>query len=265
MSNDRLRKAMTAAGVDAVGVAERAQVDPKTVQRWLKGRLPHARHRSAVAALLREDEDYLWPAAAGARPDGTGVDSTPEVMAAYAHRASAPVSLWADLLTAARARIELLGYAMLQLPEQHPQLIQLLREKASQGCQVRIALADPDCPHVHERDRLEDLGGTLPARIRTTLRHLAGVAGLDGVQIRLHDVHLYSATYRFDDEMLITPYLSGAHGFQHPLLHLRRLGPYGMFEAYARQFDRIWTATKPAADPGLTPEDEQPLQVLEVG
>ncbi|MDP8968909.1 MAG: DUF5919 domain-containing protein [Actinomycetota bacterium] len=263
MSNDRLRKTMAAAGVDAVAVAERAQVDPKTVQRWLKGRVPHARHRSAVAAMLREEEDYLWPAAAGARADGTGVDATAEVVAAYAHRASASVSLWAELLAVARARIELLGYAMLHLPEQHPRLAELLGDKAGHGCQVRIALADPKCDHVRERDRLEDLGGTLPARIHTTLRHFAGVADTDGVQIRLHDAHLYSAVYRFDDQMLVTPYLSGVHGFQHPLLHLRRLGPYGVFEAYARQFDRVWTGTTPAAQP-VAREDESP-RVLEVG
>lgn len=88
--------------------------------------------------------------------------------------------------------------------------------------------------------RLEQLHGTLPDRVRTTLRHLSTFSGVSGVEIRLHDVPLYNAMYRFDDQMLVTPYLVHAHGFQHPLLHLRRDGE-GIFQAYERQFETIWT------------------------
>ena len=41
---------------------------------------------------------------------------------------------------------------------------------------VRIALVDPDCAETRKRDELERLGGTLPARIRTTLQHLEPLA-----------------------------------------------------------------------------------------
>lgn len=61
MSNVRLRTSMAQARVDLERVSEKLQVDPKTVQRWLKGRIPHARHRWALAALVDEDEHYLWP------------------------------------------------------------------------------------------------------------------------------------------------------------------------------------------------------------
>lgn len=77
----------------------------------------------------------------------------------------------------------------------------------------------PDGAHVGERDDLEMLGGTLPARIRTTLHHLEPMLALPEVELRLHNVHLYNAIYRFDDEMIVTPYLYGAHGYQHPALH----------------------------------------------
>jgi hypothetical protein len=60
------------------------------------------------------------------------------------------------------------------------------------------------------------------------------------VEIRLHDVPLYNAVYRFDDQMLVTPYLYRLHGYQHPLLHIKRLGPAGIFESYAQQFEAIW-------------------------
>jgi hypothetical protein len=78
-----------------------------------------------------------------------------------------------------------------------------------------------------------------------TMQHLRDLDGVPGVEMRLHNVHLYNAIYRLDDEMLVTPYLYGLHGFQHPLLQLRRLGPYGIFASYAEQFDRIWEGAKP--------------------
>lgn len=46
--------------------------------------------------------------------------------------------------------------------------------------------------------------------------------------------------------MLVTPYLYKLHGYQHPLLHLKRLGPAGVFESYAQQFEAIWTESRPA-------------------
>jgi hypothetical protein len=62
-------------------------------------------------------------------------------------------------------------------------------------------------------------------------------------------VHLYNAIYRFDDEMIVTPYLYGAHGFQHPAFRLRRLGPYGVFVSFADQFETIWATAAPARNP----------------
>jgi hypothetical protein len=102
---------------------------------------------------------------------------------------------------------------------------------------------------VQERDALEELGGTLPARIRTTLGHLRDVLTIAGVELRFHNVHLYNAVYRFDDEMIVTPYLYRAHGFQHPAFRLRRLGPYGVLASFADQFETIWATATPAGNP----------------
>ena len=243
MTNDRLRSAMAKVGVGIDQVAGATGVDPKTVQRWIGGRVPHARHRFAVAAFLREEEDYLWPVAPGRDPT-VSADSTAEIKAAYGHRADMPVDTWRLLLASARAKINLLGYAMLFFPEQHPNLMPLLHDKAERGCEIRVLLADPDCDHTRERDELEQLGGTLPDRIRTTITHFSGGLTIPGFELRLHDVHLYNAVYRFDDDMIITPYLVGAHGYQHPALLLRRLGPFGLFEQYASQFEYIWSRAK---------------------
>jgi len=37
------------------------QVDPKTVRRWLEGRIPYLRYRWALSAMLGLDETDLWP------------------------------------------------------------------------------------------------------------------------------------------------------------------------------------------------------------
>ena len=254
MANERLRSAMAKAQTDTEAITKATGVDPKTVQRWLAGRVPHHRHRWAIANLLGEDEGYLWPAA---RPDlSPGAEATPEVVAAYGHRADIPNTTWSDLLATARRQIDLLGYAFLFLPEQFVDLGLSIEKKCAQGCKVRIALADPDGAQVQERDALEQLGGTLPARIRTTLGHIRDVLTIPGVELRFHSVHIYNAIYRFDDEMIVTPYLYRAHGFQHPAFRLRRLGPYGVFASFADQFETIWASAAPAGTP-VSPVNQQ--------
>jgi hypothetical protein len=141
MTNERLRRAMAAAHVGVEEVSQATRVDPKTVQRWIKGRVPHARHRWAVAELVHEDERYLWPDAEGERTPGS--PTTAEVVAAYPHRADVPPERWWTLMVDARRQVDLLAYAMLFLPETHPRLFELLRGKAAAGCQIRIALVDP--------------------------------------------------------------------------------------------------------------------------
>ena len=251
MTNTRLRTAMRTARVDMDTVARSIGVDPRTVQRWLNGRVPHARHRWAVAKLLDDDEARLWPSTRDEL--ASGADATAEIVAAYGHRADIPVGTWSTLIANARRQIDLLGYAHLFLPEQHVDLGSRIEKVCSAGCRVRIIFADPDGPGVRERDLLGKLGGTLPARIRMSMAYLEDLNSVSGVQIRLHDVHLYHAAYRFDDEMIVTPHLMGAHGPQHPALQLRRLGPAGIFAGFADQFERVWGQAKETGRPaGVT-------------
>ena len=243
--NERLRVAMTAKGMEIENLARLVSVDPKTVQRWLGGRLPHPRHRWKMCDLLGQSEQELWPEVSlGA----SGTHHTSEIVAAYAHRADTPSQLWSAMLDRVRTNVDLLGYAMLFFPEQHPRLAQIIAGKCANGLRVRIALADPDSAEVEARDILEELGGTLPGRIRSTMAHLEPLLSSVGVEIRYHSVPLYNALYRFDDQMLITPYIYKLHGYQHPLLHIKRLGPAGLFESYAQQFEAIWTESRPVPE-----------------
>ena len=63
-----LRRAMADARKRDIDIAEALRVDPKTVQRWLAGRLPQPRHRWGLADLLECHEYDLWPQLAGSSP-----------------------------------------------------------------------------------------------------------------------------------------------------------------------------------------------------
>ncbi|MEU4563414.1 XRE family transcriptional regulator [Actinoplanes sp. NPDC023936] len=232
---------MLRAELDAGGLAAAVQVDVKTVNRWLAGRIPHQRTRLAVADLLGETEAALWPQA---RPDlADGSEATAEVVAAWAHRTDIPNSLWTSLLTGTSKQIDVLGYAYPFLLELLPDVMRMLADKAEAGARIRLAFADPDCAQVAERDVLEQIGGTLPGRIRIALNFCEPLQQVDGVQIGLHAVHLYNAVYRFDNQMIVTPYLYRVRGYQHPALHLRELSPHGIFASFADQFEQVWETT----------------------
>lgn len=153
--NDRLRVAMASGGIEPESLARKVGVDPKTVQRWLGGRLPHPRHRWKICDLLGQPEQYLWPEVVlGA----SGVLQTSEIVSAYAHRADAPSQVWTGMLEGARRNMDLLGYSMSFFPEQHSRLAQTLEEKCASGLRARILLADPESTEVTARDDLEKLG-----------------------------------------------------------------------------------------------------------
>lgn len=241
MENERLRSAMESAHLDVETLAERVNVDPKTVRRWLHGCLPHPRHRWKVSELLQLPEKSLWPLKGKA---SSSSDCTAELLAAYAHRSDVPPEAWWRLFVKAEKHIDLLGIALLFLPEQHPHLVELLKEKASTGCQVRIALAHPDSVTLRMRDG-EEYPGTLPPRIQTTLYHFRDILHHEGIQIRFHSTVLYISYTRFDNEMFVMPQLFRLHGSKAPLLHLRSLIPGGIFANFAAHFEAVWETTTP--------------------
>ncbi len=232
---------MEAAQVTAEQISDDTRVHIKTVRRWIAGTVvPHPRHRYEVADLVRTPSHVLWPRA-DTPPVGT--DATDEIVAAWTHRAHVPLDRWTTLLDRGRRQIDLLGYAIQFLPEQHPALPEVLAEKAERGCAVRIALADPDSDQVAHRDREEQLSGDMPSRIRTTLKHLRELRGCKGVEIRFHAAPMYNSVFRFDEDMLVTPHLFAIPGYRAPSLHLRRLNQDGLFDAFAAHFERLWETT----------------------
>ena len=152
---------------------------------------------------------------------------------------------------------------MLFLPEQHPGLVDLLKTKEAAACKIRIAMADPTCIYVEERDKEEKLGGTLPARIQTTLYQIRDLHQCENIQIHLHRTPMYNSVFRFDDEMFVTTHLYGLHGSKAPLFHLRRLGAHGIFADFASHFDNLWATTTPVENitlPTKSRHDILPIQ-----
>ncbi|MFD6158585.1 hypothetical protein ACFWF7_41865 [Nocardia sp. NPDC060256] len=150
-----------------------------------------------------------------------------------------------SLLHSATEQIDVVGYAYPFILELLPDAANNLADKCRRGVRMRLAFADPDCVHVAERDVLEQMGGTLPGRIRNALNMLGPLPQTAGCAVGLHTTHLYNSVFRFDKQMIVTPYLVRARGYQHPALHLRQLSPHGIFASYADQFEQIWESVTP--------------------
>src|ERR1700722_3986491 len=122
-------------------------VDPKTVRRWLSGRVPYPGSRAALADPIGADEADLWPEAGG-RLSGR---SRPEELAGvYPHRWAIPRDVWTRFFESAEREIGVLAYSALFLAEDAG-LLAIIADKAGHGVRVRIALGDPNCACVSAR------------------------------------------------------------------------------------------------------------------
>lgn len=245
MPNERLREALLRNGLNLDHVATATGVDPKTVERWItQGRTPYPRHRHAVASMVRETENYLWPEAVP--PERKIEIAGSEVVKVFPHRNSIPVDLWDRLIADATARVEVLVHAALFLVER-PAFVRGLAEKAANGARIRLLFGDPASREVARRSDEEQLGkGTLGARIRNALAFYRPLQDVDGIQIRFHKTTLYNSIFRFDDEMIVNTHVYGFQGAHAPALHIRRLPAGDLFETYSESFETVWNQSKPA-------------------
>lgn len=166
-----------------------------------------------------------------------GVD---QVVAFYPHRADTPKHLWMDLLVSSQENIDLFANASLFLPEENPEAIEILKEKAASGVRVRILLGDPDHPAMELRGREERLFDAIPGRIKMALAYYRPLVDVDGIEFRLHGTSLYNSIFRYDNQMLVNQHIYGTYGYIAPILHLRKMADADLFDTYMKSLELVW-------------------------
>src|SRR5260370_23607891 len=162
MINERLRRAMLRAGYDTETLAEAAGVAGKSVQRWIAGDVtPYPRTRYRVAALLAEDESYLWPQAVN-----HAALAGAELAATWPRRCDVPAHMWTELLRAAGRNVDVLAFAGLFLTEEHSGWLPALADKAAGGTRIRLRPGDPPGAALASRHLESSDHGAGPARAR---------------------------------------------------------------------------------------------------
>lgn len=234
--NEPLQRALMHARLREVDVAARLGVDPKTVRRWLNGRVPYARYRAELADLVGADEADLWPGVGGplsvrARPEELG--------AIYPHRWAIPREVWTHFFESAEREIGILAYSALFLAEDAG-ILSILADKARHGVTVRISLGDPDSPNVKERGEEEGIGDAMTAKIRNALSLYRPLCSAENIQIHLHQTTLYNSIYRADDQIIVNQHTFGIPAAHSPAFNLHMIEGDDMFNGYLASFEHIW-------------------------
>jgi transcriptional regulator with XRE-family HTH domain len=236
--NEPLRQALLRARLREDDIAARLGVDPKTVRRWLNGRVPYSHNRAAIAELVGADEGELWPEAGGP----LAVRSRPEELGTvYPHRWAVPREVWVRLFGSAEREIDILAYSALFLAEDTG-ILRSLADKGRAGVAVRIALGDPDGPNIVERGEEEGIGDAMAAKIRNALTLYRPLCTVENIEIRLHRTALYNSIYRADDQLLVNQHTYGIPAAQAPVFCLSDANNGDMAALYLDSFQRVWSS-----------------------
>lgn len=239
--NEPLRQALLRARLREDDVAARLGVDPKTVRRWLNGRMPYTHNRAAIAELVGADEADLWPDAGGPLAARTRPE---ELGTVYPHRWAVPREAWVRLFGSAEREIAILAYSALFLAEDAG-ILGILAEKGRAGVTIRIALGDPDGPHAMERGEEEGIGDAMTAKIRNALIMYRPLRGVKNIEIRLHRTVLYNSIYHADQQTLVNQHTYGIPAAQAPVFRLSDTGGGEMTALYLESFEHVWASATP--------------------
>lgn len=242
-TNERLRGTMASAQVRTADLAEKVGVDAKTVERWIsKGRLPHRTHRVAVAKALTVDEAYIWPEVL--TQPVTQSASVAELLQIHPSRASISHDVWQQLIRGAREALDVLVYSGTFLFEEHD-ICHVLRQKAAEGVRCRVLIGDETSEAIRLRAAEEGTSGSLEGRVQLHRRSLRQVAGVPGIEVRVHATTLYNSLYRFDEDLMVNGHAYGEPASHSPIMHLRRVPGGRMWDHYMRSFEEVWKIATP--------------------
>ena len=237
--NEPLRRALLRARLREDDVAARLGVDPKTVRRWLNGRVPYGNNRAALADLVGADEADLWPDAGGPLTARTRPE---ELGAVYPHRWSVPREVWTRFFASAEHEIGILAYSALFLAEDAG-ILGILADKGRVGVTVRIALGDPDSPQHPTRQREKQR--RRHASQDPQLAHpVQSATRGENIEIRLHQSVLYNSIYRADGQLFVNQHAYGIPAAHAPVFCFHQSESSDMIAAYLDSFERIWATAK---------------------
>lgn len=247
MGNERLRSAISGAGMTVQQLSERILVDPKTIDRWVtNGRVPHRTNRQQVAAALGVNESYLWPDALS--DNRIQASSRAELLDLHPSRGSVPTAVWESLIANAREHIDILAFAASFLHDTIPDLSGTLSSKAGDGTRIRILLGDPESSAVALRGEEEGIGESLADRCRLSWKYVRPLLTVNGIEGRSHGSAVYASIFRFDDDILVNHHLYGAPACNSPVAHLRRIDGGRLADSVMASFERTWDAARPMAE-----------------
>jgi hypothetical protein len=238
--NESLRQAMLRARLREDDVAARLGVDPKTVRRWLSGRVPYPSSRAALADLVGVDEADLWPEAGGPL---AGRSRPEELAAVYPHRWAIPRDVWARFFESAEHEIGVLAYSALFLAEDAG-LLAIIEDRALNGVRVRFLLGDPDSPSVSLRGQEEGIGEAMAAKVRNAIALYTPLTNSENIEIRLHQTVLYNSIYRADGQLFVNQHTYGVPAAHGPVFCLRETENGDMTVPYVDSFETVWTLAK---------------------
>jgi transcriptional regulator with XRE-family HTH domain len=238
--NESLRRAMLRARLRENDVAAHLGVDPKTVRRWLSGRVPYPSSRAALADLIGADETDLWPEAGGPL---SGQSRPEELAAVYTHRWTIPRDVWTRFFESAEREIGVLAYSALFLAEDAG-LLGIVADKASRGVRVRIALGDPNSAAVAQRGREEGIGNAVSAKVRNALTFYRQYSKIPQIEIRLHEAVLYNSIFRSDNQLLVNQHAYGVPAAHSPVFFYRRIERSDISTTYIHSFETVWESAK---------------------
>jgi transcriptional regulator with XRE-family HTH domain len=239
--NESLRQAMLRARLRENDVAAHLGVDPKTVRRWLNGRVPYPSSRAALADLVGADEADLWPEAGGPL---SGQSRPEELAAVYPHRWAIPRDVWTRFFESAEHEIGVLAYSALFLAEDAG-LLGIIEAKARNGVRVRFLLGNPDGSSVDVRGKEEGIGDAMAAKVRNALTHYRPLARLENIEIRLHGAVLYNSIYRADEQLIVNQHAYGTPAAHSPTLCFHKSDSGDMTAVYLNSFERLWAIGEP--------------------
>ncbi len=228
MGNDILKHTLKAAGLTAEEFAEIVQVDPKTVQRWVAGRIPRPRHRTTIARALDRPEHELWPDTIPAPDAEESRPSIGEVIGSWGRATDPGAPNPAAFIKSAGDTVDLLDDNLIL---NQPPVHDAIRDRAFEGCDIRILTSTPPGP---------------------------ALTGQDQIAIRTADTRLGHVIVRADDRILFALALAGD---RYPvLLELDRRTDDGLFYRLAHHFHTLWNTYNPSPEDDAEAADPEPAE-----